>query len=190
MHMHPRFSLPKAIYLLLFIGTVSLLSPSCSAIKRSRKESTYKKPRRHKTVAKSAEAKYRNDLLASAKKNLGIKYKYGGNTPKTGFDCSGFTKYVYAKKGVSLPRVSRDQAKIGKRVNLRYTQPGDLVFFGKGRKVSHVAMVIENKKGEIYVIHSTSSKGVKIDNITQSNYWKPRILYARNILGSVTARKP
>ncbi len=174
--MSPR--LAKAFYLLLFLGTVSLLAPSCHALKKGRKTTYRKSPK------KSATNQYRQNIVKAAKKNLGIRYKYAGNTPRTGFDCSGFTKYVYAKQGFSLPRTSKAQAKVGKRVNLRYVEKGDLVFFGKRGKVSHVAIVAENKKGNVYVIHSTSSKGVKIDNITTSKYWKPRILFARNVVDS------
>jgi len=176
----PRFS--RLAYLLLLILGVALITPSCNASRKGRR-STYKKSPSTKNV-------YRQNIVKIAKKNLGIKYKYGGNTPKTGFDCSGFTKYVFAKKGIELPRVSKDQAKVGRRVNLKHTTKGDLVFFGKRGKVSHVAIVSENKKGNIYVIHSTSSKGVKIDNISTSNYWKPRILFARNVLdSSIFAKK-
>lgn len=180
--MSPKFS--KAIIWLFFLGTVTVLIPSCSASRRS-KHTTYKKSgKSNKTNV------YRHQTTAYAKKQLGVPYKYGGNTPKTGFDCSGFTKYVFAKQGINLPRVSKDQAKVGKRINLRYADTGDLVFFGKRGKVNHVAIITENKNGDIYVIHSTSSKGVKIDNISRSKYWKPRILYARNILGSnVLVRK-
>ncbi len=168
--------LPKFTYLLLFVLGIAFITPSCNASRKGRR-TTYKK-------SASAKNAYRQDLIKTAKQNLGIKYKYGGNTPKTGFDCSGFTKYVFAKKGINLPRVSREQAKVGRRVNLRYVDKGDLIFFGKRGKVSHVAIVSENKKGNIYVIHSTSSKGVKIDNISTSKYWKPRILFARNVLDS------
>ncbi len=167
--------LPRCIYLFLFILGIAIITPSCNATRKGR-QTTYKK-----SPTKNV---YRQDIIKAAKKNLGIKYKYAGNTPKTGFDCSGFTKYVFAKKGINLPRVSREQAKVGRRINLKYASAGDLVFFGKRGKVSHVAIVSENKKGNIYVIHSTSSKGVKIDNISTSKYWKPRILFARNVLDS------
>lgn len=186
--MLPHFRFAKAIYLLFFILGVALITPSCNATKTSRR-TTYKKTSKSRSKTGATNV-YREKIVQTAKKNLGIKYKYAGNTPKTGFDCSGFTKYVFAKKGVNLPRTSREQAKTGRRVNLKYVDKGDLVFFGKRGKVNHVAIVFENKKGNIYVIHSTSSKGVKIDNITTSKYWKPRILFARNVLGtSVVARK-
>ncbi|HHB77638.1 MAG TPA: NlpC/P60 family protein [Saprospiraceae bacterium] len=182
--MPPRFRFSSFAYFLLFVLGVALITPSCNATRQSRK-STYKKSPKN-----SSEDRFRLQLVHTAKKNLGVRYKYAGNTPKTGFDCSGFTKYVFRKEGINLPRTSRDQAKVGKRINLRYVHKGDLIFFGKRGKVNHVAIVSENKKGDIYVIHSTSSKGVKIDNISTSKYWKPRIMFARNILGrDVLARK-
>jgi len=100
--------LPKITYLLLFVLGIAFITPSCNATRKGRR-TTYKK-------SASAKNAYRQDLIKTAKQNLGIKYKYAGNTPKTGFDCSGFTKYVFAKKGINLPRVSREQAKVGRRV--------------------------------------------------------------------------
>lgn len=81
-----------------------------------------------------------------ARKFLGVKYVWGGNTPK-GFDCSGFVKYVYAKFGVTLNRVAADQAKQGKKVERRSLKPGDLVFFdtnGGHNSINHVGIYIGN----------------------------------------------
>lgn len=69
-------------------------------------------------------------IIAEAKKYLGVPYVWGGTTP-SGFDCSGFTSYVFRKSGISLPRTSRAQQNIGTQVSLSNVQPGDLVFMGK-----------------------------------------------------------
>jgi hypothetical protein len=83
--------------------------------------------------------------VSIAKKYLGIDYKWGGNTPETGLDCSGLTKLVYEQLGVDLPRVSRDQAKVGTKVDsLKDAKPGDLVFFDD--PVDHVGIYIGNGK--------------------------------------------
>ena len=86
--------------------------------------------------------KYSSDrLVVYAANFLGVKYVWGGNTPK-GFDCSGFTKYVYAHFGIRLNRVSRDQARQGVRVSRGSLRPGDLVFFGS--PIHHVGIYVGN----------------------------------------------
>lgn len=90
-------------------------------------------------AANSARA---NKVVAIAMKYQGVRYVWGGSTPQSGFDCSGFTAYVYAKVGIRLPHSSRAQFRIGKAVPRRNLQPGDLVFFGS--PVHHVSMYIGN----------------------------------------------
>ncbi|MEM1121278.1 MAG: C40 family peptidase [Bacteroidota bacterium] len=128
-------------------------------------------------------AKVRMQLQKDAERLIGVKYKYGGTTPK-GFDCSGFTGYVYNKSNIDITRSSQTQAKKGIRIKVKDAQKGDLVFFtGTGKnKISHVAMVISNDHKGLVVVHSTSSKGVRKDNVTRSSYWNPKILFARRIL--------
>lgn len=125
----------------------------------------------------------RGTVLSEAKKYLGLKYIWGGTTPK-GFDCSGFTSYVLAQKGVGVARSSRYQAKQGKAVDLSNAKTGDLVFFskfGKGGRVTHVALVVDNKEDGVYIIHSTR-RGIVVDNLSESNYWRPKILYAKDVI--------
>ncbi len=125
----------------------------------------------------------RGTVLQEAKKYLGLKYIWGGTTPK-GFDCSGFTSYVLAQKGVGVARSSRYQAQQGKAVDLAKAKTGDLVFFskhGKGGRVTHVALVVDNKEDGVYIIHSTR-RGIVVDNLSESNYWKPKILYAKDVI--------
>jgi len=133
---------------------------------------------------KSASAsKIRNKLVEQGVKLIGSKYKYGGTTPK-GFDCSGFTGYVYDKIDINISRSSQAQAKVGQKIKVSQAQAGDLIFFtGTGRnKISHVAMVVTNDKKGLVVVHSPTSKGVRKDNITHSSYWKPKLLFARQIV--------
>jgi cell wall-associated NlpC family hydrolase len=87
-----------------------------------------------------------------------VRYVWGGNTPSEGFDCSGFTKYIFAKHGVALPRTSREQSRVGAGVpaDFRYLRPGDLMFFAEpGEAISHVAIYAGNG----WIIHSSSSNG-------------------------------
>lgn len=83
------------------------------------------------------------DLISYAKQFVGVKYTWGGNTPLSGFDCSGFVRWVYKKFGVDLPRVSAQQAAGGTAVSRENMKPGDLVFWG-GDKVHHVALYLGN----------------------------------------------
>ena len=128
------------------------------------------------------EERLRNDIVDYSKKQLGIKYVYAGRD-KRGFDCSGFTHYVMHNFDIKLSTNSRAQAKEGTKVDLKKAKAGDLIFFkrSKAGKVFHVAMVVSNKKDGLTVIHSTS-RGVVVDNISKSKYWKPKIWAARNIL--------
>lgn len=80
-----------------------------------------------------------NSVIATAKQYLGVPYVWGGSTP-SGFDCSGFTSYVYRSVGISLPRTSRAQQNVGTRISLSQVQPGDLVF--RGSPAYHVGIYI------------------------------------------------
>lgn len=71
-----------------------------------------------------------SDVVADAKQYLGVPYQWGGTSPSTGFDCSGFVQHVYADLGISLPRTSQEQAQVGTPISsLADAQPGDLLFF-------------------------------------------------------------
>jgi cell wall-associated NlpC family hydrolase len=94
-------------------------------------------------------------VLRVAKRQLGIPYVYGGAS-RSGFDCSGFTLYVYRSLGRSLPHGATDQARRGKRVSLRHLRTGDLVFYGGSGYYHHVAMYA----GHGRIIHAPNSGSV------------------------------
>ena len=131
-----------------------------------------------------AATQLRKDVTKHSKQYVGTKYKYAGKTPQTGFDCSGFTSYVYDQFDVNLSSSSSAQATQGKEVPISNVKAGDLVFFGKKGKITHVAMVVSNTSEGISVIHSTTSKGVMIQNISTSKYWKPKIMFARDVISA------
>ena len=80
-------------------------------------------------------------VVQYAKRFIGVRYVYGGSSPRSGFDCSGFVRYVYAHFGVSLPHSSYAQFGDGRRVSRSSLRPGDLVFFDG---VGHVGMYVGN----------------------------------------------
>ncbi len=113
-------------------------------------------------VSKNAPASSKGQAIVNeAKKYLGVKYVYGGSTPK-GFDCSGLVKYVCAKNGISLSRTSASQARQGVTVSRNNLQPGDLLFFAKGGRVHHVGIYVGNGQ-MIHAPHTGSY--VKYDSI-------------------------
>ncbi|MDF1502364.1 C40 family peptidase [Roseisolibacter sp. H3M3-2] len=122
-------------------------------------------------------------VLRTADDYLGVRYKWGGTSPSTGFDCSGYVQYVYGKEGVRLPRTSRQQAVAGTRRPTRWdaASPGDLVMFANpGEAVSHVAFYA----GDGRILHSSSSGGgVRYDDLgTQRGRWyRERLVAVRRV---------
>lgn len=120
-------------------------------------------------------------IVAKAKKYIGVKYVYGGTTPK-GFDCSGLVQYVFKQQGYKVPRLADEQYnQLGKLIKPKKLSVGDLVFFdtdhSKPKSVSHVGIFMGSNK----FIHASSSKGVRIDKLTDS-YWKKRFFAAKQIV--------
>lgn len=107
-------------------------------------------------------------IVAFAKTLVGNPYRYGGTSLTKGTDCSGFVMGVYKKFGYKLPRTSREQSTVGKKVAFSKMQAGDLIFYRHGGKtINHVAMYIGSGK----VVHASSKKtGIKI---SKYNYSKP-----------------
>jgi len=107
----------------------------------------------------------------------GIPYRNGGSDP-TGFDCSGFTQYVFAQFGIALPREVREQFRIGKAVKPDDLAAGDIIFFTTTDPgPSHVAIAI----GGDEFVHAPSSAGVVRVEHLSSSYWSPRYLGARRV---------
>ena len=120
-----------------------------------------------------------DQIVAYAKQFLGVPYVYGGNGPNS-FDCSGFTKYVYAHFGVTLNRTATDQLANGTSVSKSQLQPGDLVFFRANttKPVSHVGIYIGNGQ---FIHASTNTYSVQIDRL-DTGYYAGVYVYGRHIL--------
>jgi cell wall-associated NlpC family hydrolase len=112
------------------------------------------------------------EVLINALSLTGIKYKYGGNSPDTGFDCSGFVRYVFHNAAnLSLPPTARAISQIGKSVKRDELQPGDLVFFNTLKSAfSHVGIYIGDNK---FVHAPSTGKVVSIESM-ENSYWAKR----------------
>ncbi len=111
----------------------------------------------------------RVDICQYAKEFLGNPYVWGGTSLTKGADCSGYVMSLYKKYGVNLPHSSRAQANCGTTIKVSEAQPGDLIFYGKGKTINHVAMYIGGGK----VIHASSPKtGIRISNVSYRTPFK------------------
>jgi len=121
-----------------------------------------------------------HSLLVTALSLRGTPYRNGGSDPD-GFDCSGFTQYVFAQHGVALARDVRDQFQQGQAVDSRELTPGDLVFFRTtDTSVSHVAIFV----GRDEFVHAPSSSGIVRVERLSAPYWSRRFVGARRLSGT------
>jgi cell wall-associated NlpC family hydrolase len=139
------------------------------------------------TYNSSKKARYhneRNGIIREANKYQGISYVYGGKTPEKGFDCSGYVSYVYQNQGIFIQGNADHLSKMGRKKDVNDLVPGDLVFFGNGSHVNHVGIVTVNNGKNLSMIHSSSSKGIQLVNITHSDYWRPKLMHGADIISS------
>lgn len=117
-------------------------------------------------------------IIATAKQYLGVPYLWGGSTP-SGFDCSGYVQYVFAKHGYSLPRTSKQQWNVGTSVSKSNLKEGDLVFFANTYTsgISHLGIYVGNNQ----FIHASSSQGVVISSLSNS-YWASHYYGAKRVI--------
>ncbi|HYG38122.1 MAG TPA: C40 family peptidase [Cytophagales bacterium] len=127
----------------------------------------------------------KDKIVDHALSHLGIKYTYAGKKPSTGFDCSGFTSYVYKESGLKIPPSSITQSKFGEPVSLKDAERGDLIFFKSptrgNERIGHVGIIVSSSNDKISFIHSSSSRGVVIDNLNSKHY-KNRYRSVRRVL--------
>ena len=129
-----------------------------------------------------------NAVLFRAIALVGTPYRYGGNTPQGGFDCSGLVGYVFLDAaGVALPRTSSDMSDLhARKIDREALQAGDLVFFAEGRHVSHVGIYV----GEQRFVHAPNSGGtVRLDRLDGA-WWSEHFVYGKRVLDQLadTAR--
>lgn len=121
------------------------------------------------------------DLLDYARSLLGTPYRWAGESPAAGFDCSGFTKHVFGRFGISLPHSAAAQSTCGIPVSRSELLPGDLLLFRtSGRGIDHAAIYL----GDGRFIHASSRGGcVRLDSLGEP-YWSSHFVGARRLLGS------
>jgi probable lipoprotein NlpC len=153
-----------AFRLVNFLACIALLA-SCSSSRKSKTEDPVDR------------------VIREARTFTGAPYRWGGNS-KAGIDCSGLMCQSFKAINVNLPRTADAQALLGKRVEKEDLRPGDLVFFTKekrSRDITHVGLVTEVRKGEVYFINATTKKGVMVSGLSEE-YWRGRYKGARRVI--------
>ena len=165
------------LYHVTTLRTAAILLPFAAACSTRSAGTIIQAGRSVPTTSRSAAA-----VLPTAERYIGVKYKWGGTSPSTGFDCSGYTQFVFAKHGVHLPRTSRAQASAGDNIrDYRALRAGDLIMFAEdGQPISHVAIFA----GRDRILHSSSSgAGVRYDDLSSARgtWFRNHMVVARRV---------
>ncbi len=121
------------------------------------------------------------DIIHTGLRYVGAPYKFGASMSEAParFDCSSFTKYVFAKHGIYLPRSAYQQSQVGGRVSFEGLRPGDLMFFkctSRDVPIDHVAIYIGNGR----MLHATPSRGVNVQSV--SSFWRRTFRFGRRVI--------
>jgi cell wall-associated NlpC family hydrolase len=120
----------------------------------------------------------RAEVVSAALSQVGTPYRYGGNQPGRGLDCSGLTYFAHRTAGVQIPRTSREQRQAARPVKLKALRPGDMVFFGSGGVVDHVGLMVDQER----FVHASTAKGKVILARFGTPYWNTRFVAAGTYL--------
>lgn len=128
-----------------------------------------------------------DDLIKSAMGLLGVAYRYGGTSVRTGFDCSGFMQHIFRlSMGLNLPRTAEQQATMGRYVSRSELQSGDMVFFRTegGSRISHVGLYIGNNR---FIHAPRTGKNIEITSLSH-RYWDSKYAFGRRVKKNDPAR--
>jgi cell wall-associated NlpC family hydrolase len=120
----------------------------------------------------------REQVVQTAFSQLGLGYRFGGVSPQRGFDCSGYTRWVFSMLDIKLPRTSREQFSYGQSVDKADLRPGDLVFFRTRRAIGHVGVYVANN----HFIHSPNRNGEIMISSLSGGGWGKSYAGARRII--------
>lgn len=167
--------------------SVSQAHPSATHLSKTAHPHTkYSKKKHHVMPTATHSPELKNSMFLSqtlicktAKSELGLPYQWGGDNPEDGFDCSGFSQYVFQQQGIHIPRTAAQQFQSLTPIRTADLQEGDLVFFKiHGRRISHVGIYIGH--GEF--IHSPRTGAeIRVDNLHEA-YWHKRYAGARRAI--------
>ncbi len=168
------------------VAATLLASLALALTSPARASETAAKPRAETRLSSPGDEAM-GDIILQAMSLMGIAYRFGGNNPSQGFDCSGFVRYIFSKSaGINLPRTAGEQAQHGRPVSRDDLQPGDIVFFNtRGFAFSHNGLYIGNGK---FIHAPRTGKNIEIASINAS-YWSGRFNGARRVSRSAGGRE-
>ena len=163
---------------LFLCAILAFVSVSCAAVEPA-PDVISEAPVENSMAADETWSEHAREVLMSALSLTGVKYKFGGNSPETGFDCSGFVRYVFNQAAsLTLPHSALAISQLGKSIPKSELAPGDLVFFKTVKNaISHVGIYMGNNR----FIHSPSAGGnVRVESM-QEGYWAKRYSGAQRL---------
>jgi len=180
----------RAFAAMTLSAVVAALAPPASAQENAEHSSEPSLSAATATVKQAAASAFHTaqGLTSTALDLIGIRYRFGGNTPESGLDCSGLVRYVFQQvTGVMLPRTAKDMSRIGEKISTYELQPGDLVFFNTRRfAFSHVGIYV----GDNRFIHAPR-RGRDVEVATlDSSFWQKRFDGARRMIGGLPELLP
>jgi len=156
---------------ILFIGLIQFLS-ACSQGYSSNAHDLQQAKQTHSSAVVT-QHDTRNLISRMAHSTIGVPYKWGGNNPRQGFDCSGLMSYVHKNAlGIDIPRTAAQQRDRSRTISYSELQPGDMLFFKTGKRANHVGIYVGDRK---FVHAASGSKHVKIASM-DSSYWHKRFV--------------
>jgi len=157
----------QQVYVNKITESQKLVDATLARMQQMNGSSSSSRPTGGSSVSRGGATVSNNEVIAYASRFLGTPYKWGGTSPETGFDCSGFTQYVYAHFGIRIGRTTRDQIKSGVGVSRSQLQVGDLVLFGKNGDPTHVGIYAGNNT---YIHSPRTGDVVKVSAMTRSDF--------------------